>query len=71
MVYYTYGVELDRDPTFVQLFQLKGHVVTLSADWLVTHAWGLRALMAGERREQDGVPTIYIGSLGGGAYVRW
>ncbi len=71
MVYYTYGVELDRDPTFVQLFQLRGHVVTLSADWLVTHDWGVRALIAGERREQDGVPTIYIGSLGGGAYVRW
>jgi hypothetical protein len=46
-------------------------VVTLSADWLVTHDWGVRALIAGERREQDGVPTIYIGSLGGGAYVRW
>jgi hypothetical protein len=71
LLYYTYGAQLDRDPTFLELFTLRSHVVTLAADWLVTRDYGVRALLAGERRAEDGVPTIYIGSVGGSFYVRW
>jgi tetratricopeptide (TPR) repeat protein len=71
LLYYTYGVQLDRDPTFVQLFNLRSHVVTGAADWLVTRDYGVRGLLGIERRAQDGVPSIVIGSVGGELYVRW
>lgn len=71
LLYYTYGVQLDRDPTFVQLFTLRSHVVTAAADWLVTRDYGLRGSLGVERRAQEGVPSILIGSVGGEFYVRW
>lgn len=71
VLYYTYGVQLDRDPTVTELLTLRSHVVTVSADWLVTHDWGVRGLLGIERRDEEGVPPIVIPSLGASFYVRW
>ena len=70
-LYYTYGVELDRDPNFTELFTLRSHFITAAADWMVDRDWGLRALLAFEYRTQENVPPISIGSVGAGLYARW
>ncbi len=71
LAYYTYGTQLDRDPTFAQLLSLHSHVVTLAADWLITKDYGVRGLAALEVRSQDGAGTIPIASAGASFYVRW
>jgi hypothetical protein len=71
LLYYTYGVQLDRDPTVVELLTLRSHVVTGAVDWLVTRDYGLRGLLGLERRAQDNVPSILVGSVGAALYVRW
>lgn len=70
-LYYTYGVQLDRDPTFTQLFSLRSHVITGAADWLIQKELGVRGMIGTEIRSQDGSPTILIPSVGGAFYVHW
>jgi hypothetical protein len=70
-LYYTYGVQLDRDPTATELFSLRSHVITAAADYQITHDYGVRGSLGVEIRSQDNVDTIVIPSIGAGFYVHW
>lgn len=48
---YTYGVQLDQNPTFTQLLELRSHVVTVYARRMFFRELGVQPVFALERRE--------------------
>lgn len=67
---YTYGVQLDRLPVALQLVAIRAHIVSLSADVRIAHAFGLRPAMRVELRTSPGdLLPILAPELG--FYTRW
>lgn len=48
---YTYGVQLDQNPTFTQLLELRSHIVTVYARRMFFRELGVQPVFALERRE--------------------
>nr|MBK7066410.1 hypothetical protein [Deltaproteobacteria bacterium] len=67
---YTYGVQLDRLPVGLQLVAIRAHIVSLSADVRVAHAFGLRPAMRVELRTSPGDLLPILGPELG-FYTRW
>jgi tetratricopeptide (TPR) repeat protein len=70
-VTYTYGNELDQNPTVVQLLSSHGHAVAAYGDWLLGRHGGIRVTLGLDRRELSGGPVLWIPSAEVGGYVRW
>jgi YaiO family outer membrane protein len=70
-LFYTYGAELDSNPTLYQLLSFTSNTAGLFADKLLTRHFGLRPLVSVQRRSAPSEEIIWIGSVELGAYVRW
>jgi hypothetical protein len=68
---YTYGVVLDQIPGLYQLLDLRSHIVTSYADWIVGRSFGVRPLLALERRRTGNQPAILVFSTELSIYTRW
>lgn len=67
---YTYGVQLERNPTSTELLDLRSHVVSLIAVALLTRTFGIDGVLSLERR--DGRGGAVLGPAAEvGAFVRW
>lgn len=67
---YTYGVQLERNPTATELIDLRSHIVSLIAVVLVTPTFGLDGALSGEWRSSKG-PDVFGPAIEVGAFVRW
>jgi hypothetical protein len=63
-------VQLDRLPVGLQLVAIRAHIVSLSADVRVSHAFGLRPAMRVELRTSPGDLLPILGPELG-FYTRW
>ena len=52
------------ESTFVELFTLRSHVITGAVDWLVTRDYGIRGVLAGERRAEMGFRPSTLDPVG-------
>lgn len=68
---YSYGVQLDQNPSLLQILHFKSHVVTGYTDILFDRSKGIRPVFAFERRESPSGLIIGIFSAELGMYVRW
>lgn len=69
---YTYGVQLERNPTATELVDLRSHIVSLIALGLVTGSFGLDGALSVERRINLGSgPDVFGPAAEVGAFVRW
>jgi hypothetical protein len=68
---YTYGAELDQNPTLVQLLAYHSHVVSAYGDRLLGRHGGVRLTLGIDRRAAAGGDAIWIPSAEVSAYARW
>jgi YaiO family outer membrane protein len=57
---YTYGVQLDQNPTLAQLLQLRSHVLTVFARRMFTPHVGVQPVLAVERRESVASGAVIV-----------
>lgn len=68
---YTYGGQLELNPTIYQLLEAKSHTVFAVADILYDRKRGVRPLIGLERRALPSGEVLWIPSLEIGGYWRW
>jgi tetratricopeptide (TPR) repeat protein len=68
---FTYGAELDSNPTLVQLLQYQSAVVSAYADRLINRHGGLRLTLGIDRRKAPNDVVIWIPAAELSAYLRW
>ncbi|HVH44757.1 MAG TPA: tetratricopeptide repeat protein [Labilithrix sp.] len=69
---YTYGVQLERNPSATELVDLRSHIVSLLAVVLLDRSFGIDAALSGERRMSLGTgPDVFGPAAEIGAFVRW
>lgn len=57
---YTYGVQLDQNPTFSQLLELRSHVFTVFARKMFTREIGVAPVVAVERRQNQASGAVLV-----------
>lgn len=67
---YTYGVQLERNPTATELIDLRSHIVSLIAVAMITRTFGVDGVLSVERRTGKG-PDVFGPAAEIGAFVRW
>jgi YaiO family outer membrane protein len=67
---YTYGVQLERNPTADELVNLRSHIVSLIGVMLFSESFGIDGALSLERRESKG-PAVFGPAAEVGAFVRW
>lgn len=69
---YTYGVQLERNPSAVELLELRSHIFTLLARRLLDRSFGVDLALSLERRTSLGAGPDVVGwAAEGGVFVRW
>ncbi|MBX3190422.1 MAG: tetratricopeptide repeat protein [Labilithrix sp.] len=69
---YTYGVQLDQNPTVAQLVQLRSHVLTVFGRHMFTPTVGVQPVLAVERREnRTSGDVMFVPAVEGSVLVRW
>jgi hypothetical protein len=69
---YTYGVQLDRNPTATDLLELRSHIVTLFARKLLDRSFGVDLAVSFERRSSRATAPTVIGEvIEAGVFARW
>ncbi len=69
---YTYGVQLERNPTATELLDLRSHIVSLLALVLLDRTFGVDAALSLERRTSLGVgPDVFGPAAEAGIFARW
>ncbi|MDB5215189.1 MAG: hypothetical protein JWO86_3116, partial [Myxococcaceae bacterium] len=69
---YTYGVQLDRNPSAADLLELRSHIVTLLARKLLDRSFGVDLALSFERRSSLATaPTVLGEVIEGGVFARW
>ncbi|MEA2749240.1 MAG: hypothetical protein QOI41_3383, partial [Myxococcales bacterium] len=69
---YTYGVQLDRNPSAADLLQLRSHIVTALARKLLDRSFGVDLALSFERRSSLATaPTVLGEVIEGGVFARW
>jgi len=69
---YTYGVQLERNPTATELLDLRSHIVSALALVLLDRTFGLDAALSLERRTSLGAgPDVFGPAAEVGAFARW
>lgn len=69
--WYTYGVQLDRNPALLTILPIESHSAGAFADLHVTPRAGLRPLVGAEHRSLPSGASLFGASLELGAYLRW
>jgi YaiO family outer membrane protein len=69
---YTYGVQLERNPTATELLDLRSHIVTIFGLFLITRSVGVDAAISVERRLSLGAgPDVFGPAAEVGVFTRW
>lgn len=69
---YTYGVQLERNPSATELLELRSHIVTVLGRRLITRSVGVDLALSLERRTSLGTgPDVLGWAAEGGVFVRW
>lgn len=69
---YTYGVQLERNPSAIELLELRSHIFTLLGRRLLTRSFGVDLALSLERRTSLGTGPDVVGwAAEGGVFVRW
>jgi len=69
---YTYGVQLDQNPTLAQFLELRSHIVTAFARRMITPEIGIAPVVTLERRENVRTGDIlFVPALEASVLVRW
>lgn len=70
---YTYGVQLERNPTASELVDLRSHIVSLFALHAFDRAWGVDGALSVERRASSSgrTPDVFGPAIEAGIFVRW
>lgn len=68
---YTYGVQLERNPTAAELLDLRSHIVSLFALRLLDRTWGVDGSVSVERRAGRNAPDIWGPAAEVGIFARW
>jgi tetratricopeptide (TPR) repeat protein len=69
---YTYGVQLERNPSATELLELRSHIFTVLARRLIDRSFGVDLALSLERRTSLGAgPDVLGWAAEGGAFVRW
>lgn len=69
---YTYGVQLDRNPSAADLLELRSHIVTVLARKLVDRSFGVDLAVSVERRTSLGSGPVVLGEVvEAGMFARW
>lgn len=69
---YTYGVQLERNPTATELLDLRSHIVSALALLLLDRTFGVDAALSVERRASLGTgPDVFGPAAEAGVFARW
>jgi YaiO family outer membrane protein len=68
---YTYGVQLERNPTAAELLDLRSHIVSLLGMWLIKPSFGVDATLSVERRSSRLGPDVFGPAVEAGVFARW
>lgn len=69
---YVYGVQLDQSPALFQFLQLRSHIGSVFANWLISRSYGVRPLYRFERRANENQTNVVpIHTLESSFYFRW
>jgi YaiO family outer membrane protein len=69
---YTYGVQLERNPSATELLELRSHIVSLFARRLITRSLGADLALSIERRTSLGTaPDVFGPAAEAGIFTRW
>lgn len=69
---YTYGVQLERNPSAAELLELRSHIFTLLARRMIDRTFGVDLAVSLERRTSLGSGPDVVGwAAEGGLFVRW
>ncbi|CAN5881090.1 hypothetical protein BH11MYX4_BH11MYX4_24370 [soil metagenome] len=68
---YTYGVQLERNPSASELLELRSHIVTVLGRFLITPSYGVDLALAGERRTSRSGPDVFGPAVEAGVFTRW
>lgn len=68
---YTYGVQLERNPTALELTSLRSHIVSLLAMRQITRSFGVDAALGLERRAGPNAADVWGPSAEVGVFARW
>ena len=69
---YTYGVQLERNPTATELLDLRSHIVSALALLLLDRTFGVDAALSLERRTSLGAgPDVFGPAAEVGVFARW
>ncbi|MBX3210926.1 MAG: YaiO family outer membrane beta-barrel protein [Labilithrix sp.] len=69
---YTYGVQLERNPTATELLDLRSHIVSALAFVLLTPSLGVDGALSVERRSSvAGGPAVLGPAAEAGVFARW
>ncbi len=69
---YTYGTQVDKNPAFFQLIDLRSHIGTSYADYLFSRTFGVRPTFGAELRyNATRGQTLLIYTYELSSYVRW
>lgn len=69
--WYTYGVQLDRNPALLTILAIESHSTGAFADVRIDPRKGLRPLVAVEQRNLPSGGSLWGAAFELGAYVRW
>jgi hypothetical protein len=69
---YTYGVQLERNPSAIDLLQLRSHIFSVFARKMVSRSFGVDLSVSLERRASLGAGPTVLGEIGeAGVFTRW
>lgn len=69
---YTYGVQLERNPSATDLLQLRSHIVSVFARKLLDRSFGIDLAVSLERRASLGSGPTVVGAIAEtGVFARW
>lgn len=68
---YTYGVQLERNPTAAELLDLRSHILSIFALRLFDRTWGVDGSISIERRAGRNAPDVWGPAIEAGIFARW
>jgi tetratricopeptide (TPR) repeat protein len=68
---YTYGVQLERNPSAVELLELRSHILSAFGRLLITPMFGVDLALSGERRTSPNGPDVFGPAVEAGIFTRW
>ncbi len=68
---YTYGVQLERNPSATELLELRSHILSAFARYLITPSFGVDLALSGEFRTSRTGPSVFGPAAEAGVFTRW